>query len=172
MKRILFSALTLVSLFFVSATPLMAQDTSDKNLVEIAVGNDNFETLVAAVKAAGLAETMMGDGPFTVFAPTDEAFDNLPKGLVAALVKPENEEVLQKILTYHVVPAKLMASDVVAGITKNNGMLKATTAEGGQFTVMTDDGNVKIKDAQGNVATVTATDIVGSNGVIHVIDRV
>ncbi|MEO0734105.1 MAG: fasciclin domain-containing protein, partial [Bacteroidota bacterium] len=172
MKRILFSALTLVSLLFVSATSLTAQGTSDKNLVEIAVGNDNFSTLVTAVKAAGLVETLTGDGPFTVFAPTDEAFAALPDGLVAALVKPENKATLQKILTYHVVPAKLMASDVVAGIKSNNGTLSATTAAGGQFSVMADMGNVKIKDAQGNVATVTATDIVGSNGVIHVIDRV
>ncbi|MEM9527614.1 MAG: fasciclin domain-containing protein [Bacteroidota bacterium] len=172
MKRILLSMLAVASLLFVSAPQVSAQDMSDKNLVEIAAGNENFTTLVAAVKAAGLVETLAGDGPFTVFAPTDEAFNNLPDGLVAALVKPENKATLQKILTYHVVPAKLMASDVVSGISSNNGMLSATTAAGGKFSVMQDMGKVKIKDAQGNVATVTATDIAGSNGVIHVIDRV
>lgn len=172
MKRIMLSMLAVASLLFVSAPQVSAQDMSDKNLVEIAAGNENFTTLVAAIKAAGLVETLAGEGPFTVFAPTDEAFNNLPDGLVAALVKPENKAILQKILTYHVVPAKLMASDVVAGITGNNGMLSATTASGGKFSVMQDMGKVKIKDAQGNVATVVATDIAGSNGVIHVIDRI
>ncbi|MCL4170131.1 UNVERIFIED_CONTAM: hypothetical protein GTU68_001725, partial [Idotea baltica] len=114
-------------------------------------------TLVTAVKAAGLAETLSGKGPFTVFAPTDAAFAALPEGLVAALVKPENKATLQKILTYHVVSGNLKAADVVAG---------------SDFNVMLDMGKVKIKDGKGNVTNVTATDIVGSNGVIHVIDRV
>lgn len=169
MKRILFSLLLVAGLVAASNTTISAQD---KTVVEIAAGNDNFTTLVAAVKAAGLAGTLSGEGPFTVFAPTDEAFAALPAGLVAALVKPENKAVLQKILTYHVVSGNLMASDVVAGIKSNNGMLAATTVEGGKFSVMTEMGKVKIKDAQGNVATVTATDIAGTNGVIHVIDRV
>ncbi|MFT7120548.1 MAG: putative surface protein with fasciclin (FAS1) repeats [Neolewinella sp.] len=172
MKRFLPFLLLVAGFLSLSPNQMIAQGTSDKTVVEIAVGNDNFSTLVAAVKAAGLVETLSGDGPFTVFAPTDEAFAALPEGLVAALVKPENKAVLQKILTYHVVSGKLMASDVVAGIKSSNGMLNASTVEGGDFTVMTDMGKVKIKDAQGNVATVTATDIAGSNGVIHVIDRV
>lgn len=172
MKSFFYCLLLAAGLTFVSATNLSAQDMSDKTVVEIAVGNDDFSTLVAAVKAADLAETLSGEGPFTVFAPTDEAFAALPEGLVAALVKPENKAVLQKILTYHVVSGNLMAKDVVAGIKANSGMLKASTVEGGAFTVMTEMDKVKIKDAQGNVATVTATDIAGSNGVIHVIDRV
>lgn len=152
--------------------PNQANAQTDKNLVEIAAGNENFSTLVTAVKAADLAGTLSGEGPFTVFAPTDAAFAALPDGLVAALVKPENKAVLQKILTYHVVAAKLDAGSVVKGITDNNGTLSATTVSSGKFSVMTEMGKVKIKDAQGNVATVTATDIMGSNGIIHVIDRV
>ncbi|MTB53283.1 fasciclin domain-containing protein [Lewinella sp. W8] len=171
MKGLFFSMLALLSMALVP-TSSYAQDMSDKTVVEIAAGNENFSTLVTAVKAAGLAGTLSGEGPFTVFAPTDEAFAALPDGLVAALVKPENKAVLQKILTYHVVPAKVMASDVVAGIEKGNGSLTATTAEGGDFTAMLAGGGVQIKDAQGNKAKVTATDIAGSNGVIHVIDRV
>jgi uncharacterized surface protein with fasciclin (FAS1) repeats len=108
--------------------------------------------------------------PFSL--PTNDAFAALPEGLVAALVKPENKAVLQKILTYHVVPAKVMAADVVAGIKNGGGTLSATTVEGGNFSVMLGGGGVQIKDAQGNIANVTATDIAGSNGVIHVIDRV
>lgn len=169
MKRFFICLLFVAGLLTTSTTQLSAQD---QNVVEIAAGNENFSTLVAAVKAAGLAGTLSGDGPFTVFAPTDAAFAALPDGLVAALVKPENKTVLQKILTYHVVSGKLMASDVVAGIKSGGGMLSAGTVEGGKFTVMTDGGKVKIKDAQNNVATVTATDIAGTNGVIHVIDRV
>ncbi|MBC6996495.1 fasciclin domain-containing protein [Neolewinella lacunae] len=172
MKRIFLSLLTLVSLsFFVPAT-IAAQDMSDKNIVEIAAGNDDFSTLVTAVKAAGLAETLMGEGPFTVFAPTNAAFDALPAGLVEALVKPENKATLQKILTYHVVAGKLPATDVVAGIKSNGGTLSATTVSGGGFSVMQDMNAVKIKDGKGSVATVVTTDIMASNGVIHVIDKV
>ncbi len=168
MKRFFLSLLALVSFsFFVSA-----QDMSDKTIVEIASANEDFETLVAAVTAADLAETLSGDGPFTVFAPTDDAFDALPEGLVDALVKPENKETLQKILTYHVAAAKLMASDVVTAVTDAGGTYAATTVEGGEFSVMSEDGKVMIKDGQGNVANVIATDIGGSNGVIHVIDKV
>lgn len=172
MKRFSFFLLLVAGLLTVSNSTISAQDMSDKTVVEIAVGNDNFSTLVAAVKAADLVGTLSSEGPFTVFAPTDEAFAALPDGLVAALIKPENKAVLQKILTYHVIAGKVMASDVVAGIKSNNGTLSATTAEGGNFSVMAEMGKVMIKDAQGNVANLVATDIAGSNGVIHVIDRV
>jgi uncharacterized surface protein with fasciclin (FAS1) repeats len=172
MKRILFILLLAVGTISTFNSQLTAQDMSDQTVVEIAAGNTDFSTLVTAIKAADLAETLSGDGPFTVFAPTNAAFAALPDGLVAALLKPENKEILQQILTYHVVSAKLMASDVVAGIESGDGMLNATTVSGGQFDVMTEMGKVKIKDAQGNVATVTATDLAGSNGIIHVIDRV
>jgi uncharacterized surface protein with fasciclin (FAS1) repeats len=143
-----------------------------QTIVGIAAGNENFSTLVTAIKAAGLAETLSGDGPFTVFAPTNAAFAALPEGLVAALVKPENKATLQKILTYHVVSGNLKAADVVAGIKSGNGTLKAATVAGSDFNVMLDMGKVKIKDGKGNVTNVTATDLSGSNGVIHVIDRV
>ena len=146
--------------------------TQDKTIVEIAAGNPDFETLVTAVKAADLVETLNGAGNFTVFAPTDAAFDALPAGLLEALVMPKNKAVLQKILTYHVVGSKLGAKDVVAGIKGKGGMLAATTVEGSDFTAMLKDGNVMIKDGQGNMATVLTTDIMASNGVIHVIDRV
>lgn len=172
MKRLFFSLLATASFFLFMPASANAQSMSDKTIVEIAAGNENFSTLVTAVKAAGLAETLSGEGPFTVFAPTNEAFAALPDGLVAELVKPENKAVLQKILTYHVVAGNMKAADVVSAINDSKGNLAATTVAGTDFNVMLDMSKVKIKDGKGNVANVTATDIAGSNGVIHVIDRV
>jgi uncharacterized surface protein with fasciclin (FAS1) repeats len=139
-----------------------AQDTMNKTVVEIAAGNKDFSTLVAAVKAAGLVETLSGKGPFTVFAPTNEAFAKLPKGTVEELLKPENKAKLTSILTYHVVAGKVMAADAIKLDGKN-----AKTVNGQEIAIKVMDGKVKINDA-----TVTAADIVGSNGVIHVIDTV
>ena len=136
--------------------------TCDKTIVENAVASKDFATLVAAVKAAGLVETLSGDGPFTVFAPTEAAFAKLPKGTVADLVKPENKDKLVAILTYHVVPGKVMAKDVV----KLDGK-KAKTAQGGSVGVKVKDGTVSI-----NKAKVVKADIACKNGVIHVIDTV
>ena len=130
-----------------------------KNIVEIASGNKDFSTLVAAVVAAGLAETLSGPGPFTVFAPTNEAFEKLPAGTVEELLKPENKEKLASILTYHVVAGKVMSKDL------SNGQ-KAKTVNGQEVTVTIGDG-VKI-----DTATVTTPDLEASNGVIHVIDSV
>jgi uncharacterized surface protein with fasciclin (FAS1) repeats len=127
-------------------------------IVEVASANPDFSTLVAAVKAAGLVETLNGAGPFTVFAPTNEAFSALPAGLLDKLLLPANKKSLTKILTYHVIPAKVMAADVTAG--------KVATAEGSKVTIATADG-VKV-----DKATVTATDVEATNGVIHVIDQV
>lgn len=127
-------------------------------IVEVAAANPDFSTLVAAVQAAGLEQTLSGTGPFTVFAPTNEAFAALPDGLVDKLLEPANKETLTKILTYHVVPAEVMAADVQAGDVK--------TVEGSDIKITT-DGGVKVNDA-----TVTATDVDASNGVIHVIDAV
>ncbi|MEL6275282.1 MAG: fasciclin domain-containing protein [Bacteroidota bacterium] len=169
MKTVFFSLLTLVSLLAFVPTNASAQS---QTIVGVAAGNEDFSTLVAAVKAAGLAETLSSEGPFTVFAPTNAAFAALPDGLVEALLKPENKEALQAILTYHVVAGKLKAADVVAGIKKGRGTLAATTVQGTDFTVMQKAGKVQIKDGQGNVANVTATDVMGSNGVIHVIDKI
>jgi len=120
--------------------------------------------LLTAVGEAGLAETLSGDGPFTVFAPTDDAFAALPQGTLGTLLKPANRDQLSAILTYHVVPAEVMAADVTSG--------EVTTVNGATFTVSTGGGSVVITDGQGNEATVTQTDIVASNGVIHVIDSV
>jgi uncharacterized surface protein with fasciclin (FAS1) repeats len=128
-------------------------------VVDVAVANEDFSTLVAAVTAAGLAETLSGPGPFTIFAPTNAAFEALPEGLVEKLLLPENKDTLVKILTYHVVGKQVLAADVAAG--------DVTTVEGSTFAVTT-DGGVKINGS----STVTATDVMGSNGVIHVIDAV
>lgn len=133
---------------------------AEKDIVDTAVGAGSFKTLVAAVKAAGLVETLKGEGPFTVFAPTDEAFAKLPKGTVEDLLKPENKKKLVAVLTYHVVPGKVMAKDVV-------GLKEAKTVQGSSAKITVADGKVKI-----DAANVVKTDIVTSNGVIHVIDSV
>ncbi len=144
----------------------------DKTIVENAVNSADHTTLVAAVTAAGLAETLSGDGPFTVFAPTNDAFAKLPAGTVDTLLKPENKDQLTKILTCHVVAANAMAADVQKMITDGGGEAKIGTVGGCEFTAMVMDGMVKIKDGQGNVATVTIADVKQKNGVIHVIDTV
>jgi len=131
-----------------------------KDIVDTAVGAGGFETLVAAVKAAGLVDTLKGEGPFTVLAPTDEAFAALPEGAVADLLKPENKDKLVAVLTYHVIPAKAMAADVVK-------LTSAKTVQGGDVAIKVEGDKVKVNDA-----TVVKTDIECSNGVIHVIDAV
>jgi uncharacterized surface protein with fasciclin (FAS1) repeats len=134
--------------------------TCDKTIVQVAAASEDFETLVTAVKAAGLVETLSGKGPFTVFAPTDDAFGKLPKGTVADLVKPENKKKLTSILTYHVVAGKVMAADVVK-------LSEAKTVQGSKAKIKVVGGKVKI-----DKATVIKTDIPCKNGVIHVIDAV
>ena len=134
--------------------------TCDKSVVEVAVKADNFKTLVAAVKAAGLVETLSGEGPFTVFAPTDEAFAKLPEGTVENLLKPENKKKLAGILTYHVVSGKVMAKDVVK-------LSEAKTVQGSKVDIAVKDGEVKVDQAK-----VVKTDIPCLNGIIHVIDQV
>jgi uncharacterized surface protein with fasciclin (FAS1) repeats len=142
------------------------------NIVEIASGNDNFSTLVTAVKAAGLVETLSGEGPFTVFAPTNDAFAKLPEGTVPTLVKPENKEKLTGILTYHVVSGEFMAEDVVNAIKENDGSFTIPTVQGGELTASLDGENVILTDANGNTSTIVMTDVDASNGVIHAIDTV
>ena len=132
---------------------------SSKDIVDTAVSAGSFETLVAAVQAADLVDTLKGDGPFTVFAPTDEAFAALPEGTVAELLKPENKDQLTAILTYHVVPGKVMSGDL------SNNMM-ATTVQGSDVTIMT-EGGVMVQGA-----SVVSADVEASNGVIHVIDKV
>jgi uncharacterized surface protein with fasciclin (FAS1) repeats len=136
-----------------------------KNIIQNAVNSKDHTTLVAAVKAAGLVETLEGKGPFTVFAPTNTAFGKLPAGTVDTLVKPENKATLTKILTYHVVPGKLAASDLKDG-------MKLKTAEGEQLSVKLQDGKVWIVDAKGGTSMVTISNVNQSNGVIHVVDTV
>tara|TARA_B110000908_G_C10094119_1_gene375472 strand:- start:68 stop:580 length:513 start_codon:yes stop_codon:yes gene_type:complete len=133
--------------------------TADKTVVAIAAGNKDFSTLVAAVKAAGLAEALSGDGPFTIFAPTNAAFDKLPAGTVDTLLKPENKAKLAAILKYHVVSGKVMAADVKP--------MKVKTLQGSEFEITVKEGAVMVDGAK-----VIKTDLVGKNGVIHVIDSV
>ncbi len=149
-----------------------AEATTPGTIVEVAQGNPDFSTLVAAVTAAGLGETLSSDGPFTVFAPTNAAFEALPEGTVETLTTEETEQ-LGGILTYHVVPSEVMAADLIAAIeSAGEGGYTIETVNGGTLTAMLDGGNVVLTDAQGNTATVTATDVDASNGVIHVIDAV
>ncbi len=143
-----------------------------KDVVDIAIGSADHTTLVAAVKAADLVTTLKGNGPFTVFAPTNAAFNKLPEGTVAGLLKPESKAQLAKILTYHVVSGNLDAAAVTAAIKSGNGKAVVTTVSGGKLTVSLDNGKVKLVDENGNAAYVTAADLKGSNGVVHVIDAV
>lgn len=141
-------------------------------IVDVAVGNENFSTLVAAVKAAALVETLSGEGPFTVFAPTNEAFEKLPAGTVDNLLKPENVEKLKGILTYHVVSGKFEAAAVIEAINNNKGKFTVETVNGGKIDLSLKDGKVVLTDANGNTSTVAIADVAASNGVIHAIDTV
>lgn len=143
-----------------------------KNIVENAVNSKDHTTLVAAVKAAGLVETLSGTGPFTVFAPTNAAFDKLPKGTVESLVKPENKAALTTILTYHVVAGKHSAEDLWALTKKGGGKASLTSVEGEKLTLWTKGDKLYVRDAKGNDALVTIANVNQSNGVIHVIDKV
>lgn len=143
-----------------------------KNIIENAVNSKDHTTLVAAVKAAGLVETLSGKGPFTVFAPTNAAFAKLPKGTVETLVMPENKATLTNILTYHVLPGRISAKDLGMWIKKNDGKYMAKTVQGEELTFWMKDKNMYVKDAKGNSAKITIADVNQSNGVIHVIDTV
>ncbi|MFY9740950.1 MAG: fasciclin domain-containing protein [Candidatus Sulfotelmatobacter sp.] len=143
-----------------------------KNIIQNAVNSADHTTLVAAVKAAGLVETLEGPGPFTVFAPTNEAFAKLPPGTVDNLLKPENKETLVKILTYHVVPGRLSLMDLKKQIKAGHGQAELKTVSGGTLTAMMQDGNVVLKDEKGDIAHITIPNVFQSNGVIQVIDTV
>lgn len=163
MKKVLFVLFSLASTLAFSQT---------KDVVDIAMGSKDHTTLVAAIKAADLVSTLQGEGPFTVFAPTNEAFDKLPAGTVESLLKPENKAQLSKILTYHVVSGNLDAAAVVAAIKKGKGKVELTTVSGGKLTGSLDGDKVKLTDEAGNSAYVIAADLKGSNGVVHVVDAV
>ncbi len=144
----------------------------NKNIVENAVHSKDHTTLVAAVKAAGLVDTLEGPGPFTVFAPTNKAFAKLPKGTVDTLLKPENKDTLTKILTYHVVSGTLTAKDLMAQVKEGGGKAELKTVEGDTLTVEKAGKGLVIIDGKGDKARVTISDVMQSNGVIHVIDTV
>jgi len=165
---------TLIKTFVLTFVLLIASNViaQDKNIVETAAGSEDFTTLVAAVKAADLIETLSSEGPFTVFAPTNAAFAKLPEGTIATLLKAENKKMLQNILTYHVVAGDVRANDVIALIKKGNGMASIKTVSGGTLIAKMKDGAVYLEDENGNWSKVVATDLDQTNGVIHVIDTV
>jgi uncharacterized surface protein with fasciclin (FAS1) repeats len=172
-----FVAITLT----LSATAVLAQNDPEvggaamypnKNIVENAINSQDHTTLVAAVKAAGLVDTLEGAGPFTVFAPTNEAFAKLPAGTVDTLLKPENKDQLVKVLTYHVVAGKVSSKDLVKMIKRGGGKAELKAVSGGTLTASLQMGKVILTDEKGGTATVTIADVYQSNGVIHVIDSV
>ncbi len=173
---ILFSATSLMA-----QKPMMDQKTKmvggaamypSKDIISNAVNSKDHTTLVAAVKAAGLVETLQGDGPFTVFAPTNEAFNKLPEGTVASLLEPKNKPTLQAVLTYHVLAGKYNAADIVKAIKEGNGKATFSTVNGATLTAMLKGQKVQLKDVAGNISTVSISDVNQSNGVIHVVDTV
>ena len=167
MKKKLKSGLVALALAFAGFASAQTKD-----VVDVAMGSKDHTTLVAAVKAADLVTTLKGKGPFTVFAPSNSAFDKLPKGTVENLLKPESKKALVNLLTYHVVAGSLKATDVLAAIKAGNGKAVVKTIQGENLTASLENGKVILTDAKGGKATVTATDLAGSNGVVHVIDTV
>jgi uncharacterized surface protein with fasciclin (FAS1) repeats len=143
-----------------------------KNIIENAINSKDHTTLVAAVTAAGLVETLQGEGPFTVFAPVNKAFDKLPKGTVEMLLKTENKAILTAVLTYHVIPGKISAADFIAAVKKGGGEATYKTVEGEELTVRQDGRRLEIIDAKGGKSFVTIADVNQKNGVIHVVDTV
>lgn len=179
MKRILglvFAGMLIVtgSLAFAQKDPMVggAAMYPSKNIVENAVNSKDHTTLVAAVKAAGLVDTLEGPGPFTVFAPTNEAFDKLPQGAVANLLKPENVDKLKAVLTYHVVPGRITTKDLKKMIDAGGGKATLTTVQGGTLTATMHHGKYMLTDAKGNTAEITIPNVYQSNGVIQVINAV
>lgn len=167
-------AFAFVSLSSAAKNPMVggAAMYPDKDIVDNAVNSKDHTTLVAAVKAAGLVDTLKGPGPFTVFAPTNAAFDKLPAGTVDTLLKPENKDTLVKILTYHVVSGKMTAADLKKAIKAGGGKAALKTVSGGTLTATMSGGKIMLTDEKGGMATVTIADVMQSNGVIHVIDAV
>lgn len=188
MKRIFLSAFAIVAIAFASNTTVRAQSKMSisgntkmvggaamyptKDIIDNAVNSKDHTTLVAAVKAAGLVETLKSKGPFTVFAPTNSAFDKLSKGTVETLLKPANKAMLTKVLTYHVVAGKMDSKAIAAAIKKGNGKAEFTTVEGGKLWAWMKGNKLVLKDEKGGMSTVTIADVNQKNGVIHVIDTV
>lgn len=157
---------------FILVSALVSAIALANDVVDTAIGSQDHTTLVAAVKAAGLVDTLKGTGPFTVFAPNNAAFGKLPAGTVDTLLKPENKAMLSGILTYHVVAGRVMAKDVIKLIKQGGGKAEIKTVAGGMLTATLDGKAVMLTDAKGNSAKVVAVDLVSSNGVVHVIDSV
>ena len=181
MKSVKSLGMLVAALLFMNASFAQKEKTVDvggaamypsKNIVENAVNSKDHTTLVAAVKAAGLVETLQTPGPFTVFAPTNEAFDMLPKGTVETLLKPENKPTLTTVLTYHVVAGKLDAKELSRLIKAGNGKAELKTVAGGKLWASMKGNNIMLTDEKGGMATVTIKNVYQSNGVIHVIDHV
>ena len=181
MKKIKHIGLLILTAFSLNASFAQMEKTvmvggaamyPSKNIVENAVNSKDHTTLVAAVKAAGLVETLASAGPFTVFAPTNSAFNLLPAGTVETLVKPENKAMLTGILTYHVVSGKLSSKDLIKMIKAGGGTAQLTTVAGGKLMVMRKGNRLMIKDEKGGIAYVTTKDVNQSNGVIHVVNKV
>ena len=161
--------LVFASLFFAFAVIVNAQT---KDVVDVAMGSKNHTTLVTALKAADLVSTLKGKGPFTIFAPSNSAFNKLPNGTVKNLLKPESKVALVKLLTYHVVAGNLKASDVLAAIKVGKGKAVIKTLQGENLTASLENGKVILTDSKGGKATITTADLEANNGVIHVIDSV
>ncbi|MCW5961184.1 MAG: fasciclin domain-containing protein [Pyrinomonadaceae bacterium] len=186
MKKVFLGVISFAMLFALSVVDVSAQKMGSdkvtvggeamyktKDIVDNAVNSQAHTTLVAAVKAAGLVETLKSEGPFTVFAPVNDAFENLPDGTVATLLKPENKAMLSKILTYHVVAGNFDAASIMKAIKKGNGKAELKTVAGGTLTAMMNGPmNVVVMDEKGNTANISTYDVKQSNGVIHVIDTV
>ena len=166
MKKSIFIITTV--LFMIFSGNVVAQET----VVDIAVGNEDFSTLVTALKAADLVGALNSEGPFTVFAPTNDAFAKIDSKTLNSLLEVENKKSLANILTYHVISGKIVASDVVAALKKGNGLVELTALNGQVISVIEKDGKIWLKDSNENYSEITSTDIMGSNGVIHVIDSV
>jgi uncharacterized surface protein with fasciclin (FAS1) repeats len=153
---------------FIFTKNLVAQGT----IVDVAISNKNFSTLVTALKSADLVDALQSKGPFTVFAPTNDAFAKINSETLNSLLEEKNQKVLSNILTYHVISGKLGASDVLAALKKGNGSVELTALNGQTITAMQKDGKIWLKDSNENYSEITSTDVMGSNGVIHVIDTV
>jgi len=168
MKKVIFILSTVAVVLFTQNTT--AQKSQD--IVDIAVSVDDFSTLVTALKAADLVGALKGEGPFTVFAPVNAGFAKIDANTLNSLLAPENKEKLSAILTYHVVAGKIAAADVVAALDKGNGKAELTTLNGGTLTAVSKDGGIFLMDANGNYSKIAKTDVMASNGVIHIIEDV
>lgn len=168
MKKVIF----LFAIAFLALAPKASAQNSTKDIVDIAVSVDDFSTLVAALKAADLVPALQGEGPFTVFAPVNDGFAKIDKDALNSLLQPQNKEQLSAILTYHVVAGKLTAADVAAALKDGNGKATLTTLNGATLTAVSRNGGIYLMDANGNYSKIAKTDVMASNGVIHIIEDV